>query len=236
MLKLENPEHILTERQFVCESYPDCAYLHLYKKKKHYKIWARWMYTTHIYYTILPLWHTNYKQYKPITHTFRKYYSIWSFQSAQLSKVLTKKGSQEIVLEVCCRFWYDLNYALIPQSWLPSHPGGIEQLVRWDLWRHRKVWAVSSYFLADTDRCTVGQTSQNSRTWKLGITISVQLFQTQWITTWKRVFLYSIHQVFCLHLKKWSFKASLKMSWAGCITSIFYRRKYFQLRRSDIYY
>lgn len=48
--------------------------------------------------------------------------------SAQRSKVLTTQKSQAIVLEVSYRFKFDPNYALIPQSWFPRHPGGIEQL------------------------------------------------------------------------------------------------------------
>lgn len=173
MLEVENPECISAVRQFA-ESYPQCA--HHYKK--HYKIRSRWMFTGLIHHTILLLWQIN-----PLISAVLR--DIAGFLSAQFSSRKEEPGN--CATWVCCRFEFDLNYLLISQSWLPRH---------WTI-SMASHEGVSCFQLrpTDTDRCTVGQISKNSSWWDVGMPIS---FQIQWITTWKKVLLYSRYKVFWL--------------------------------------
>lgn len=156
------------------------------------------MFTGLIHCTIMLLWQIN-----PLISAVLR--DIAGFLSAQFSSRKEEPGN--CATWVCCRFEFDLNYLLISQSWLPRH---------WTI-SMASHEGVSCFQLrpTDTDRCTVGQISKNSSWWDVGMPIS---FQIQWITTWKKVLLYSRYKVFWLQ-KTSSKDFVLKKS---CFTSIFF--------------
>lgn len=166
-----NPEYIFTDRQFVVSHSQETNTIKLEPGEC----------TLHLLYNVA------FMKNKPLKFCcFGKYYSIWSFQ---LRRVFTiKKGAGKLCLKSAADFNLTLTFSLFPNLGYQGIQEELEQLAWRGLRRHMKVWAVSSYFLADTERCTMGRTSKNSSVWDFKACQCVRLCHIQPISAWKRCF------------------------------------------------